>query len=169
VTRSDPAATTLIARTPSVLRQLLVGLTQELVEAPNPEGWSLKDIVAHLLDVDGIAFNERISRMLHEERPFIRSIDPDARLIAGGYATRSLAELLDELERRRNDDVPWLLSLRKHDLMRVGEHDTVGEIHVVDIVHQWAAHDMAHLRQIALMIQQHLAPLMGRTRGFYDV
>jgi len=28
---------------------------------------------------------------------------------------------------------------------------------------------MAHLRQIALMLQQHLAPLMGNTRGFYDV
>ena len=29
--------------------------------------------------------------------------------------------------------------------------------------------DMAHLRQVALMIQQHLAPLMGATRGFYNV
>jgi hypothetical protein len=51
----------------------------------------------------------------------------------------------------------------------VGEQDTVGEIRVVDVAHQWAAHDMAHLRQMALMIQQRLAPMMGRTRGFYDV
>ena len=40
---------------------------------------------------------------------------------------------------------------------------------MIDIAHQWAAHDMAHLRQVALMLQQQLAPLMGATRGFYDV
>jgi hypothetical protein len=40
---------------------------------------------------------------------------------------------------------------------------------VVDLAHQWAAHDVTHLRQLALMLQTHLAPLMGRTRMFYDV
>ncbi len=45
----------------------------------------------------------------------------------------------------------------------------MGEISVMDIAHQWAAHDVMHLRQIALMIQQHLAPKMGNTRSFYDV
>jgi hypothetical protein len=59
--------------------------------------------------------------------------------------------------------------LSEQELARNGEHDEVGEICVSDIAHQWAAHDVSHLRQIALMIQQHLAPLMGNTRGFYDV
>jgi hypothetical protein len=65
--------------------------------------------------------------------------------------------------------VPWLGQLSPHELARTGEHDQVGEIRVLDIAHQWAAHDMVHLRQIALMLQSHLAPLMGATRGFYDV
>jgi hypothetical protein len=65
--------------------------------------------------------------------------------------------------------VPWLSGLTPQQLARTGQHDQVGEIHPIDIAHQWAAHDMAHLRQIALMIQQHLAPLMGATREFYDV
>lgn len=169
ITRIDPSALALIAGTPAVLRALLAGLPTHIVEAPNDEGWSLKDIVAHLHDVEGVAFVERISRMLHEERPFIASIDPPARLVAGGYASRLLDDLLDDLERQRAEHVAWLASLTAEELRRVGEHDTVGEIRVVDIVHQWAAHDMAHLRQIALMIQQYLAPMMGATRGFYDV
>jgi hypothetical protein len=169
VTRIDPAALAVIAQTPLVLRAFLAGLPAEMLLVPNDEGWSLKDIVAHLHDVEGGAMVERISRMLHEDRPFIRSIDPPARLLAGGYGARGLSELLDELALLRADHVAWLAGLSSAELARQGQHDEVGEIHVVDIAHQWAAHDMAHLRQAALMIQQHLAPMMGATRAFYDV
>jgi hypothetical protein len=169
LTTIDPAAIAVISRTPRVLRMLLAGLPLDLLHEPNDEGWSLTDIVAHLHDVEGVAFVERISRMLNEDRPFIESIDPPARLVAGGYATRDLPELLDELERQRQQHVDWLSRLGPDDLARAGTHDAVGEIHVIDLAHQWAAHDMAHLRQIGLMIQQYFAPMMGATRVFYDV
>ncbi len=165
----DPAALELIARTPRVLRELLLGLPPTTLEHTNDEGWCLKDIVAHLVDVEGVAFVERIKRMLDYQRPFIAAIDPPSRLAAGGYASRSLAELLDELERRRSDDIGWLRGLSAEHLVRSGLHQEVGEIFVIDIAHQWAAHDMDHLRQVALMLQQQLAPLMGATRSFYDV
>jgi hypothetical protein len=165
----DPAAIELIARTPRVLRALLSGLPAVVLSAPNAEGWSVKDIVAHLHDVESVAFVERISRMLDEAQPLIESIDPPARLAAGGYAHRGLDELLEELDRQRGEHVAWLGALTPEQLARSGQHDTVGEIYVVDIAHQWAAHDMAHLRQVSLMLQEYLAPLMGRTRGFYDI
>jgi hypothetical protein len=165
----DPAATALIRSTPMVLRALFAGVPAAVLLAPNPEGWSLKDIVAHLHDAESIAFVERISRLLKEERPHIQSIDPPARLIAGGYRERQMAELLDELTEKRVEHAAWLESMSAAQLARAGEHDTVGEIRVTDIAHQWAAHDMAHLRQIALMLQGYLAPMMGNTRGFYDV
>jgi hypothetical protein len=159
----------LIGQTPRVLRALLAGLPTVVLETPNDEGWSLKDIVAHLVDVEGIAFVEGINRMLVEDRPFIQSIDPPARLAAGDYAARDMANLLNDLDGNRAAHAAWLAALTPAQLLRVGEHDTVGEIRVMDIAHQWAAHDMAHLRQIAPMLQQHLAPRMGATRGFYDV
>lgn len=165
----DQIALHVLERTPLVLRSLLSGLPSSAVEAPNPEGWSLKDIVAHLLDVEDGVMVERITRMLESDRPFIRSIDPPARLAAGGYAARPLDDLLDDLARQRARHVPWLASLTSEQLARAGEHDEAGEIYVVDLAHQWAAHDLTHLRQIALMLQTHLAPLMGRTRMFYDV
>jgi DNA-binding transcriptional MerR regulator len=169
VTEIDPAALAIIRGTPDVLRSLLHGLPRELVELPNDEGWSLKDIVAHLHDVETGAMVERIRRMLGEEQPFIRSIDPPARLVAGGYGARPLEELLAELSEQRAEHADWLARLTPDELRREGEHDEVGLIRVIDIAHQWAAHDMAHLRQMALMVQQYLAPKMGATRGFYDV
>jgi DinB superfamily len=165
----DPAALSVIGETPTVLRALLAGLPGEVLREPNDEGWSLKDIVAHLYDVEGAAFGDRIQRMLTEDRPFIGSIDPPARLAAGGYASRELGELLDELQARRAENLSWLRGLTAQDLSRVGQHDEVGEISVLDIIHQWPAHDLSHLRQVALMLQAHFAPLMGGTRAFYDV
>jgi hypothetical protein len=164
-----PAALEVIGRTPRVLAALLDGLPDEVVLAPNAEGWSLKDIVAHLHDAESIAFVERITRLLDEDRPFIQSIDPPARLVVGGYFSRALSDLLGDLQRLRAEHVAWLGSLSSAQLERAGEHDTVGEIRVIDIAHQWAAHDMAHLRQMGRMLQEYFAPLMGNTRGFYDV
>src|SRR5713101_3492858 len=92
VTGSDPATIELIARTPRVLRALLSGLPAVVLSTPNAEGWSVKHVVAHLHDVEGVAFVERISRMLDEDQPLIESIDPPARLEAGGYALRGLDE-----------------------------------------------------------------------------
>ena len=167
--RIDPAALAVIGGTPAVLRALLAGVPSEVLLRPNAEGWSLKDIVAHLHDVEGGAFVERIERMLHEDRPFIQSIDPPARLAAGNYANRSFTELLDELSTQRAAHLAWLRSLTSDDLARRGQHDEVGELSVSDIIHQWPAHDLTHLRQIAVMLHEHLAPLMGATRAFYDV
>ena len=166
----DPTALAIIGRTPAVVRALLDGLPRELTHAPNEDGWSLRDIVAHLHDVESGAFTERIERMLDaaQERPFIRSIDPPARLAAGGYASRDIDDLLDELTRKRSEHVEWLANLTPEQLQREGQHDEAGLIRVVDIAHQWAAHDLSHLRQIAFMIQQYLAPKMGATRAFYD-
>ena len=165
----DQIALEVLARTPAVLPSLLVGLPSVALETPNPEGWSLKDIVAHLVDVEDGVMVERITRMLEVDRPFIRSIDPPARLADGDYAARPLDGLLDDLARQRAAHVAWLSSLTDEQLARAGQHDEVGEIYVIDLAHQWAAHDLTHLRQIALMLQTHLAPLMGRTRMFYDV
>jgi len=165
----DQIALTVLARTPSVVRALLVGLPSSALDQPNAEGWSVKDIVAHMVDVEDGVMVSRITRLLEENRPFIRSIDPPARLAAGDYAARSLDDLLEELSRQRASHAAWLARLTEQQLARGGEHEEVGEIFVVDLAHQWAAHDLTHLRQIAQMLQADLAPLMGNTRAFYDV
>lgn len=165
----DSTALALIRSTPAVLGALLADVPADVVQAPNPEGWSLKDIVAHLVDAEGIALVERIQSLLNEEQPLIHSIDPPARLVAGGYGARGLEDLLGDLSRQRQEHASWLAGLTENQLQRAGRHDSVGVIKVIDIAHQWAAHDMAHLRQIGHMLQTHLAPMMGNTRGFYDV
>jgi hypothetical protein len=163
----DPTALTIIRGTPAVLRALLADLDAELLHRPNPEGWSIKDVVAHLHDAEGIAFTERIGRILDEDAPAIASIDPPARLRDGGYAERSLEDLLAELATMRAAHADWIASLASDALARPGHHDRAGVITPADIAHQWAYHDLTHLRQIMEMIQASLAHGMGNTRAFY--
>ena len=46
----DPAALAILRSTPALLRMLLADLPRDVLHRPNPEGWSIKDIVAHLHD-----------------------------------------------------------------------------------------------------------------------
>jgi DinB superfamily len=160
-------ALAVLRSTPIMLRTLLAGLPPDVVARPNPEGWSVKDVVAHLHDAESIAFTERIRRMIDEDNPAIQSIDPPRRLAQGDYAARTLPDLLDDLARLRSTHVPWLESLTAEQLARTGVHDTAGTITPRDVVHQWAFHDLAHLRQIMEMLQAGLVPGMGSTRTFY--
>jgi hypothetical protein len=56
-----PAALAIIASTPGVVRTLPDGLPDAVVLKPNDGGWSLKDLVAHLHNVEGVAFVERVT------------------------------------------------------------------------------------------------------------
>jgi len=165
----DPLALAIIAGTPDMARRLFADLPADAVAEAGEGGWSPRTALAHLVDTHDGVIALRIRRIIDEDRPFIRSIDPEGRLAEGGFAGRTVASLLDELQRLRDRDVPWLRSLRAEQLARAGDHDEAGEITANDLVHQWAYHDLMHLQQIAAMLQARLARSMGNTRKFYDV
>ena len=165
----DATALAVLASTPGVVRGLFDGVGEDVACEARDEGWSAKDALAHMLDVEVGVISVRIRRMLDEDRPFIRSIDAPARLIEGGYAARSVASLLEELTAARGRHVGWLRTLTAEQLARAGEHDEAGEITAGDVAHQWAYHDLMHLKQIASMLQAGFVERMGNTRKFYDV
>lgn len=164
-----PLVPAIIAHTPAVLRVLLADLDFATLQRPNPEGWSIKDIVAHLHDMEGIAFTERIARMLAEDAPLLPSGDAAEHLAAGNYAARGLDELLSELAAMRAEHVVWLLALTPQHLARPAQHHQAGIITVADIVHQWAYHDLAHLHQVLELLQAQLVGRMGNTHMFYTL
>lgn len=165
----DSAALAVLRATPSTLRALFAGVPEATTVEVMDEGWSARDALAHLVDTEDGVLAERVRRMIDEERPFIRSIDAPGRLREGRYHARSVASLLDELDARRAAHVAWLERLTAEQLARSGDHDEAGEITASDVAHQWAYHDLMHLKQIASMLQEGLLPGMGNTRRFYDV
>jgi hypothetical protein len=148
---------------------MLASLPGPALTAPLDDGWSVRDALAHILDVEEVIATDRIARIVAEDQPFIRSIDPLARMEQRGLRSRTVASLLDELVARRPTDVATLTALTALQLARPGIHDEAGEISVNDLIHQWAYHDLMHTKQIASMLQSPLVGSMGNTRKFYDL
>jgi hypothetical protein len=165
----EATALAVLRSTPDVVRALVAGVPQATSNQPRDDGWSVKDALAHVLDVEIGVIPVRIRRILDEDRPFIRSIDAPARLVEGGYRERTVSSLLDELAARRERNVAWLRELSLDKLARAGDHDEAGEITAGDLAHQWAYHDLMHLKQIASILQAGFVDRMGNTRRFYDV
>ncbi len=162
----DETVFAIAAATPAILRPLFAQLPPEACDAEMDDGWSARHCLAHLVDTEDVIVG-RMRRVVTEERPFIPSINAPARLAEGGYLTRDTESLLRDFETRRAEGIAWLRSLSAEALDRKGDHDEAGEITVADIAHQWAYHDLMHLKQAETIIQLRLELGMGRTRLFY--
>ena len=164
-----PAALAILRSTPATLRSLVAGIPDETLLAPVDDGWSVRDVIGHLVDTNSGVIVARMRRIVEEDHPYFRSIDAPSRLEAGGYQTRDVASLLDELAQKRDEELAWVLAQPLEALERTGEHDEAGEISGLDQVYQWAWHDLDHLKQAVEMLKHPLPPHMGNTRRFYDI
>lgn len=166
---TEQASLAVLHATAPYLRDLLGRLPEAVLTADLDRGWSIKKVLAHLVDVDGDAFSGRIQRMAQEDAPALAPIDPLARLEVSGWESRSVASLLDALAEARSGALAWLPGLNGRQLARTSAHGTAGQITISNLLHYWAYHDIAHLRGIQRMVQSILAHELGNTRDNMDV
>ncbi len=157
-----------IAGTPAVVRSILEAVPASSLNAPGDGEWGARQVLEQLIDVEGIAFRDRIGRIVTEDDPFIRSIDPPARLAGGGYASLPLEALLDRFTELRVESLQWLKSLSPEQLKRTGTHDEAGIIGAGELIHYWACHDLLHLRQLFTALQARLLPHIGNVHLFLE-
>ena len=58
------------------------------VNAAGPEGWSARDVVAHLASIQRQANVQRVRLMLDHDNPVIPNMDEDEVLNASGFRSR---------------------------------------------------------------------------------
>ena len=162
----QPAAVGILASTPEVLRGLLSCVPDRIVELPADEGWSPKDVVAHLLITHRIGVVDRIRSMVEHDHPLLMNRDENEELRRSGYQTQPVATLLEEFARRREADVGWLRSLNSSAFARTGEHSAVGRVTAEEMLYHAAYHDTVHLAQLLRMLGTHFEPLRGGMRAF---
>lgn len=161
-------AIALLDATPSLVRGCFAGLSGHSLNSTEPDVWGARQVLEHLIDTESIAFRDRIGRILDEDRPFISSIDPPARLEEGGYALKTLGELLDRFESARRQSTAWLRSIDEGSFGREGEHEAAGTIRVGELIHYWAVHDLTHLSQMMIALRGTLLPQVGNMQMFLE-
>lgn len=159
----------LLEATPEILRRLMAGVTDADARwKPAPERFSIAEVLAHLSHSEGHCYRMRLDRFLSEPRP---EFEPDdAQLYLNLYRDADPEDAFDHFEEQRETNIGFLRGLPASDGSRVARHKETGEITLSQMLHEWALHDLGHIRQIAELVRarKHLAGA-GALAKFYQL
>jgi hypothetical protein len=163
--------TAVLERTPGALRAMLAGLPDAWIRATEGPGtWSPYDVVGHLVHGERTDWIPRARIILaqgHDRRfaPF----DRVAMLRQG--EERSLADLLDEFDRLRAENLAALASWRltEEQLELEGVHPEFGTVTLRQLLATWVAHDLGHLVQVARVMARQYRAAVGPWRAYLGV
>jgi hypothetical protein len=142
----------MLEATPAILRGLMCQLTEEDARwKPAPDRFSVAEILAHLSHSEGHHYRMRVDRFLSEERPEFAA--DHASFHVERYRDADPEFEFDHFEERRDDNVEFLRSLPAGAGARVALDREAGEITLSQMLHEWALHDLGHIRQVAELVR----------------
>jgi hypothetical protein len=149
-----------------VLRSLVGRLTDAQASAkPSPTGWSVAETVAHLAHTEEHCYQSRVEHILHGTTDIVPEYDVKRFEAEGSYSRIRVGEGLARLTGLRTQNVAALRGLADEDLQRSAIHESVGPFTLQDLVYEWVAHDVGHIRQIAIVMRDVLyTPFTGPFR-----
>jgi hypothetical protein len=156
---------------PGLLELLLRAATEDVLAwQPAPDRWSIRDILAHLAEVETRVMRVRARRLVEEDAPELASYDQNAASLSGRYATQDARASLERFRQEREASVTWLRTLPPESVERIGTHQDLGVITFGQLMHEWAFHDIGHLRQIAEVLRANAFwPHMGAFQRYYNI
>jgi uncharacterized damage-inducible protein DinB len=162
-----PEATSMLARTPTILDTLLAGLPDGWLHRDDGPGtWSAYDIVGHLLHGDATNWLPR-TRMIVQHGTG-RAFEPFDREAMLRQEREPGAVLLARFQAARRASVEELssLGLTDADLDRRGLHPELGEVTLGQILATWVAHDLTHLAQVGEVLARRYRDDVGPWRAY---
>jgi hypothetical protein len=148
----------LLEATPSILRGLMGELSaSDTAWKPAPDRFSVAEVLAHLSHSEGHCYRMRVDRFMSEELP--RFEPDDAQMYLDLYRDADAEDAFDHFEEQRETNVEYLRTLPRSAGERKAMHREAGEITLQQMLHEWAMHDLGHVRQIAELVRarKHLA------------
>lgn len=142
----------LLEATPAILRGLTCEVSREDAGwKPAEDRFSIAEVLSHLSHSDSACYRFRLDRFLTEDLP---EFEPDdASLHLDLYRNADFDETFREFEKRRAGNVELLRSLPAEAGGRRARHLSAGEITLSAMLHEWALHDLAHVRQVAELVR----------------
>jgi hypothetical protein len=132
----------------------------QAVWKPDPETWSILEVMTHLHDEEIEDFRKRLDGMLHRPDEPWSPIDPAGWVIERSYNSRALAQSLDGYLAERRRSIEWLADLGEPDLERVAPTPW-GSMPIGNMFAAWVAHDLLHMRQLVELKWAYAARFFG--------
>jgi hypothetical protein len=161
----------ILERTPSVLKSLLTGLSEEWVmNNEGPDTFSPYDVIGHLVHGEKTDWPDRIAMLLNygTTKTFVPY---DRFAMFEESKGKTLDQLLTEFETLRKEKLQWLksLTLQEGDLDKKGIHPTFGEVTLRQLVSTWVVHDLTHLAQIGRVMAKQYREETGPWVNFFRI
>ena len=141
----------ILERTPSVMKELLLGLSEDWIQ--NNEGqdtWSPYDVIGHLVHGEKTDWMPRLEIVLSDSED--KTFTPYDRFAQFEMSKgKSLEKLLHEFESLRKENLNTLRSknLSEKDLTRTAIHPSLGIITLKNMLAAWVVHDLGHIAQVS--------------------
>ena len=139
----------LLEQTPQTLARLTAGLPEPALDFhPSPSEWSIREIIAHLVDDEMFVMHTRLERMMKEENPSLLPHDEKAWYRRRNTSRDALNDLLDDLRVQRAASLGIVTFLRESEWARSAFHPEYGRFTAEQWIGYWGEHDLTHLQQI---------------------
>jgi hypothetical protein len=130
-----------------MIRALLSGITQQDAQIkPNPDSWSILEVVCHLHDTEREDFREHLDFILHRQNEEYHQIDPQAWITERRYNEKDFQSMQGKFFSERQKSLEWLkgISNSNWDATYSSQY---GSVTAGEMFSCWVAHDNLHLRQ----------------------
>jgi len=145
------------------IRSMIEGISDEQANwKPDPDSWSILEVINHLYDEEKEDFRVRLDIILHKPDQPWPPIDPAGWVVERQYNQRQLQESLDNYLRERQASIRWLSGLTSPD-WEATYAAPFGKIKAGDMFSAWVAHDLLHMRQL---VELHWAYTMNRSKPY---
>lgn len=150
------------------ITELLKGVPDVKVRwKPDPESWSMLEVLGHLLDEERFDFRVRLDYILNRPGEPWPPIDPQGWVKARRYNEQNLLEMMDAFLRERGQSMLWLGAMADPDWGKAALAPWGATIRAGDMLAAWAAHDMLHMRQLVELHYQYVSRLVEPFETFY--
>ncbi|MBE3144729.1 MAG: DinB family protein [Planctomycetes bacterium] len=130
------------------IRLLVEGVSPEQAHLkPNPESWSILEVINHLYDEEKEDFRAHLIFILNNPTGNWPSIDPQGWVTTRGYNQREVGQSLKNYQAERKISIDWLKTLDVSDWNEGVTAPWGGLITAGDMLSSWASHDLLHMRQ----------------------
>jgi uncharacterized damage-inducible protein DinB len=142
-----------LAASGEAVRALVQPLTVDQARwTPDPERWSIAEVVAHLYNEERIDFRQHLQEMLSDP-----PLPWGALRREGWIAVESCRQALDRFLQERDASIAWLDALNAPDWdvasqASFGPDDETLTLRAGDVLISWVDHDLLHLRQIVALL-----------------
>jgi HAD superfamily hydrolase (TIGR01549 family) len=135
--------------TPAAIASKLARLSSsQWKRTPQPDEWSVTEIMCHLRDVDLEVNLPRLKKILEQDNPFVPGMETDVWAKERGYSRQNGLEALGDFTTARVELIEQLRNMDEATWNRKIRHAIFGPSTFRELVGFMAEHDRVHVRQI---------------------